>query len=134
MARAGVERRKARRDERAKRREFGEVARDAIRESVDDGSLAKEQAEAMIDATYRPRHLEQVRSAFVTHVAEQRGGSQALTASEFLGKIDFDNGPLFGLLKGFFPQLATAAKFAGLFREILEAFRELRGARAQSAK
>ncbi len=119
MARAGVERRKARRDERAKRREFGEVARDAIRESVELGQLDAKKAEALIQATHQPRKLEQIRAAFIQDVNEQPRGPQALKASEVLGKIDFDS--LFGLLVPFFPKLATVQKFLPLLRGLIGA-------------
>ncbi len=108
MARAGVERRRARRDERAKRREFGEVARDAIREGVESGQLDAAKGEALIQATHQPRKLEQIRAAFIQDVSEQRNGPMQLAAAEVLGKIDFDS--LFGLLVPFFPKLATVQK------------------------
>jgi len=119
MARAGQERRQARRDERAKRREFGEVARDAIRKNVEDGTLDQKKGEALIAATNRPRQLEQIRAAFIQDASEQRGGPQALQAAEVLGKIDFDS--LFGLLVPFFPKLATAQKFLPLFKALVGA-------------
>ena len=121
MARAGVERRQSRREDRRARREFGEVARDAIRQGVQNGTLDQSKAESLIAATNRPAHLEQIRAAFVQDVSEQRGGPQQLQAADVLGKIDFDS--LFGLLVPFFPKLATVAKFAPLFRAILSAFR-----------
>lgn len=124
MVRSGVERRQARREDRRARREFGEVARDAIRLAHKDGQLPDEHAEALIAATNRPAHLEQIRSSFVQNLSEQRGGPQQLQAADVLGKIDFDS--LFGLLVPFFPKLATVAKFAPLFKVILQAFRGMR--------
>ena len=124
MARAGVERRQARREDRRARREFGEVARDAIRQGVQNGTLDQSKGEALIAATNRPAHLEQIRAAFVQDVSEQRGGPQQLQAADLLGKIDFDS--LFGLLVPFFPKLATAQKFLPLFKAILSAFRGAR--------
>lgn len=121
MARSGVERRQQRREDRRARREFGEVARDAIRQGVQNGTLASDKAEALIAATNRPAHLEQIRSAFVQDVNETKGGPQAMQAADVLGKIDFDS--LFGLLVPFFPKLATAQKFLPLFKSILAAFR-----------
>lgn len=128
MARAGVERRQSRREDRRARREFGEVARDAIRQGVQNGTLDQAKGEALIAATNRPAHLEQIRAAFVQDLSEQRGGPQQLQAADVLGKIDFDS--LFGLLVPFFPKLASVAKFAPLFRAILSAFR---GARSGAA-
>ena len=119
MARAGVERRRARRDERAKRREFGEVARDAIRESVELGQLDARKGEALIRATHQPRQLEQIRAAFIQDAQEQPRGPQALKAAEVLGKIDFDS--LFGLLVAFFPKLAVAQKFLPLLKVLIGA-------------
>lgn len=124
MARSGAERRQQRREDRRARREFGEVARDAIRKGVQDGTLAVDKAEALIAATNRPAQLEQIRAAFVQDVSETKGGPQQLQAADVLGKIDFDS--LFGLLVPFFPKLATVAKFAPLFRAILQAFRGMR--------
>ena len=131
MARAGVERRQQRREDRRARREFGEVARDAIRLAHKDGQLSDEHAEALIAATNRPAHLEQIRSSFVQNLSEQRGGAQQLKAADFLGKLDFDT--LLPALTAFFPQFASLAKFAGLFREILKLFRGLRGAKVVGA-
>ena len=128
MARAGVERRQARREDRRARREFGEVARDAIRKGVQDGTLDQAKGEALIAATNRPAQLEQIRAAFIQDVSEQRGGPQQLQAADVLGKIDFDS--LFGLLVPFFPKLATVAKFAPLFKAILSAFRGMRSGAA----
>lgn len=119
MALAGAQRRQARRDERAKRREFGEVARDAIRKNVEDGTLDAKKGEALIAATNRPQQLEQIRSAFVQHLQEQPDGPQALSAASVLGKIDFDS--LFSLLVPFFPKLATAQKFLPLLKTLIGA-------------
>jgi len=119
MARSGVERRQQRREDRRARREFGEVARDAIRKNVEDGTLDPKKGEALIAATNRPRQLEQIRAAFIQDASEQRGGQQALQAAEVLGKIDFDS--LFGLLVPFFPKLATAQKFLPLFKALVGA-------------
>ena len=57
MARTGVERRRERREDRRARREFGEVARDAIRKGVQDGTLDQAKGEALIAATNRPALL-----------------------------------------------------------------------------
>ena len=128
MARAGVERRQARREDRRARREFGEVARDAIRLAHKDKQLTNEQAEALIEGTNRPAHLEQIRSSFIADLSEKRGGPQQLQAANFLGKMDFDT--LLPALTAFFPKFATVAKFAGIFREILKLFRGMRAGAA----
>jgi hypothetical protein len=128
MARSGVERRQQRREDRRARREFGEVARDAIRQGHAAGQLTDEQAQAFIAATNRPRHLEQIRSSFVQDLSEAKGGPQQLQAADFLGKLDFDT--LLPALTAFFPKLASLGKYAGLFREIIKLFRSEKAATA----
>lgn len=98
---------------RRRRREFEAVAREAI-SLVPISQLNGEKARSIIDALRRPRLREQIRSAFVGEVSKER-----LSAAELAGKIDFDS--LIDLLVEFFPKLATAKKFSGLFKQIVGA-------------
>lgn len=97
------------------RRDFRLVARDAIKQSAEDGALNAEKAQQLLAATNRPRQLERMRAAFVQDL--QSSQPQALSLAEIGSKIDFDN--LFDALAEFFPKLANLKKFAPLFKILI---------------
>lgn len=100
---------------RQDRRDFREVAQDAIKRAAVAGTLDADKARNLLTATKRPRHLEQIRAAFVQDVAAQ--DPQALKLADVAGKIDFDS--LLDALTAFFPKLANLKKFAPLFKVLI---------------
>lgn len=100
---------------RKDRREFREVAQDAIKQAAVRGTLDADKARKLLTATNRPRHLERIRAAFVQNLADEE--PQALKLAEVAGKIDFDS--LLDALTAFFPKLANLKKFAPLFKVLI---------------
>lgn len=101
---------------RRKRREFEQVAADALDQARVNGDITRLQFRQMFRAIKeQPAIREEVRGQFLkTLTAEQLATA---TTPEF--KLDFD--ALFEALAAFFPKLAKGAKFVGLFRRIMGA-------------
>ena len=97
-----------------KRREFEQVAADALDQARINGDITRPQFRQMFRAIKeQPAIRDQIRGEFVkTLTPEQLTGAMT---PEF--KLDFD--ALFDLLAMFFPKLASVKKFAGLFRRIM---------------
>lgn len=104
-----------RNQKRKNRRDFRLVARDAIEQASENGTITAEKAQQLLTATNRPRQLERIRSAFVQDL--QSTDPQALNMAEVGAKIDFDS--LFDALAAFFPKLANLKKFASLFKLVI---------------
>ena len=109
--------RQERRANRRARRDFAEVAREAVEQAVGNGELETAKAIDIQRALQRPRGVETIRSAFANEV-----GPEQLKLGEVAGKIDFDK--LFDLLTGFFPKLANLKKFFGIFQRIRQIAKE----------
>lgn len=101
---------------RRKRREFEQVAADALDQARINGDITRPQFRQLFRAIKeQPAIRDQIRGEFVkTLTAEQLATA---TTPEF--KLDFD--ALFEVLAAFFPKLARVKKFAGLFRRIMGA-------------
>lgn len=112
-----AKKRQERRANRQKRREFAEVASDAVVDAHGRGEITLEQRQEFVRALKRPRGVETIRSAFASEV-----GPEQLKLGEVAGKIDFDK--LFDLLTGFFPKLANLKKFFGIFQRIRQIAKE----------
>lgn len=96
---------------RRARREFEIVAAEAVRQAETLDLVQPYQEQKLIAALNRPRHREQIRSAFIGQLSPE-----ALSVAEVAGKVDFDK--LFEELTSFFPKLVTAKKFAPLLKII----------------
>lgn len=99
---------------RRKRREFEVVASEALGLAIKGGEVGTGEGQQMLNAIQRrPVLRERIRSAFIGDTSPEK--IESATTPE--GKIDFD--AIFDLLATFFPKLAKAKKFAGLFKAIL---------------
>lgn len=110
-----------RRANRRARRDFAEVAVDAVSEAYANGEIDHVKAQELTQALRRPRGVETIRAAF-----SEDAGPEQLKLGEILtgpdkGKIDF--GKLFDLLTGFFPKLANSK--AGRLFKVFQRIRDI---------
>lgn len=109
MAKKRQERREERRKGRMARREFAEVASEAVVDAHNRGEITLEQRQDFAQALKRPRGVNLIREEF-------------LADSGKAGNIDFDK--WFDLLTGFFPKLANLKRFFGIFQRIRDIVKE----------
>ena len=117
-----AKKRQERRANRQQRREFADVAREAVVSAAATGEITADKGDDLLRALERPRGIETIRAAFSNEVGpEQLKLGEILTGPD-KGKIDF--GKLFDLLSGFFPKLANLKKFFGIFQRIRQIAKE----------
>ena len=111
-----AKKRQERRANRRARRDFAEVALEAVIDANGRGEIDNEKTVDIQRALKRPRGIETIRAAFSNEV-----GPEQLKLGEIAGKIDFDK--LFDLLTGFFPKLANSK--AGRLFKVFQRIRDI---------
>lgn len=101
---------------RRKRRDFEQVAADALDQARINGDITRPQFRRLFWAVkQQPALRDEIRGEF----AQTLTSDQTAAATTQDGKLDFD--AIFDVLAEFFPKLAKLKKFAGLFKRIMGA-------------
>ena len=117
-----AKKRQERRANRRARREFADVALEAVIDANSRGEIDNEKTVDIQRALKRPRGVETIRAAFSNEVGPEQLKLGEILSGPDKGKIDFGN--LFDLLTGFFPKLANLKKFFGIFQRIRQIAKE----------
>ena len=116
-----AKKRQERRANRRARREFADVALEAVIDANSRGEIDNEKTVDIQRALKRPRGVETIRAAFSNEVGPEQLKLGEILSGPDKGKIDFGN--LFDLLTGFFPKLANSK--AGRLFKVFQRIRDI---------